>query len=109
VGPDHLSRLELGESGRDVDDQLRYANIFKVEAIIDYLYDIDLFFLAWVSSLKVILQLKRDTYWFVKQTINWLQVNSKIWDWIVSSNDVNSTMKGWIYYGSVTMELWEAT
>jgi hypothetical protein len=44
VGLDHLSRLELGESGRDVDDQLRYEDIFKVEAIIDYFYDIDLFF-----------------------------------------------------------------
>jgi hypothetical protein len=43
VGPDHLSRLELGESGGVVDDQLPDAYIFKVEAIPDYLSDIALF------------------------------------------------------------------
>jgi hypothetical protein len=43
VGPDHLSRLESGESGGVVDDQLPDANLFKVEAIPDYLSDIALF------------------------------------------------------------------
>jgi hypothetical protein len=43
VAPDHLSRLESRESGGGVDDQLPDANIFKVEAILDYLSDIDLF------------------------------------------------------------------
>jgi hypothetical protein len=43
VGPDHLSRLESGESGGVVDDQLPDADLFKVEAIPDYLSDIALF------------------------------------------------------------------
>jgi hypothetical protein len=43
VGPDHLSRLESGESGRVVDDQLPDADIFRIEAILDYLLDIALF------------------------------------------------------------------
>ena len=44
VGTDHLSRLELGESCGDVDEQITYACIFKVEAIPNYLSDIALFF-----------------------------------------------------------------
>jgi hypothetical protein len=34
VGPDHLSRLELGESGRDVDDQLRYEIFSKLKLLL---------------------------------------------------------------------------
>lgn len=37
VGPDHLSRLESGESGGAVDDQLPDADLFQVEAVPDYL------------------------------------------------------------------------
>ena len=33
VGPDHLSRLENGENGGSLDDQLPDADIFRVEAI----------------------------------------------------------------------------
>jgi hypothetical protein len=43
VGPDHLSQLESGESGGVVDDQLPDENLFKIEAIPDYLSDIALF------------------------------------------------------------------
>jgi hypothetical protein len=35
VGPDHFSRLESGESGDAIDDQLPDADLFKVEAIHD--------------------------------------------------------------------------
>ena len=37
VGPDHLSRLENGENGGSLDDQLPDADIFRVEAIPEYL------------------------------------------------------------------------
>jgi hypothetical protein len=40
VGLDFLSRLDSGESGRAVDDQLPYAELFQVEAIPEYLEDI---------------------------------------------------------------------
>jgi hypothetical protein len=43
VGSNHLSRLESCELGDIVNDQLPYANIFKVEAILNYLSDITLF------------------------------------------------------------------
>jgi hypothetical protein len=43
VGPDHLSRLELGESGGVVDDQLPDADLFRIEAIPEYLEDIAIF------------------------------------------------------------------
>jgi hypothetical protein len=43
VGPDHLSRLESGESGGAVDDQLLDAELFRVEAIPEYLEDITSF------------------------------------------------------------------
>jgi hypothetical protein len=43
IGPDHLSRLESGESGRAVDDQLPDADLFRVEAIPEYLEDITVF------------------------------------------------------------------
>jgi hypothetical protein len=43
AGPDHLSKLELGESGRAVDDKLPDANLFRVEAILEYLEDITVF------------------------------------------------------------------
>jgi hypothetical protein len=42
VRPDHLSRLESGESGGAVDDQLPDADLLKVEAVPDYLSDIAL-------------------------------------------------------------------
>ena len=37
VGPDHLSRLENRENGGSLDDQLLDADLFRVEAIPDYL------------------------------------------------------------------------
>jgi hypothetical protein len=40
---DHLSRLESGESGGAVDDQLRDLELFWVEAIPEYLEDIEVF------------------------------------------------------------------
>jgi len=40
---DHLSRLDLGESGGAIDDQPTNANLFKVEVIPDYLSEITLF------------------------------------------------------------------
>ena len=43
IGLDHLSRLESGESGEAVDDQLLDANLFWVEAILEYLEDITIF------------------------------------------------------------------
>jgi hypothetical protein len=38
-----LSKLESGESGRAVDDQLPDADLFRVDAIPKYLYDIAVF------------------------------------------------------------------
>jgi hypothetical protein len=43
VGPDHLSRLESGESGGAVDDQLPDADFFRIEGIPEYLEDIEIF------------------------------------------------------------------
>jgi hypothetical protein len=43
VGPDHLSRLDSGESGGVVDDQLPDADLFQIEAIPEYLEDIVVF------------------------------------------------------------------
>jgi hypothetical protein len=43
MGPDHLSRLESGESGGVVNDQLPDADLFQVEAIPEYLEDIVVF------------------------------------------------------------------
>jgi hypothetical protein len=43
IGPDHLSRLESGESGGEVDDQLPDAYLFQIEAILEYLEDIGVF------------------------------------------------------------------
>ena len=40
VEPDHLSRLETGESDGSLDDQLPDADLFRVEAVLDYLADI---------------------------------------------------------------------
>jgi hypothetical protein len=42
VSPDHLSQLELGESGRVVDDHI-HANLFIIQSIHNYLTDITLF------------------------------------------------------------------
>jgi hypothetical protein len=50
VGPDHLLRLESGESGGPVDDQLPDADIFHIEAIPDYLLDISLFLTTGTMS-----------------------------------------------------------
>jgi hypothetical protein len=47
VGPNHLSRLESGESGGAVDDQLLDADLFRIEAILDYLEDIFFFLSTW--------------------------------------------------------------
>jgi hypothetical protein len=43
IGPDHLSRLESGESGGEIDDHLPDAYLFRVEAIPEYLEDITVF------------------------------------------------------------------
>jgi hypothetical protein len=43
VGPDHLSRLETGECGGPIDDQLPNAYLFHIEVIPDYLSDVSLF------------------------------------------------------------------
>jgi transposase InsO family protein len=43
VRPDHLSRLDSGESGGAVDDHLPDADLFRVEAIPEYLEDITVF------------------------------------------------------------------
>jgi hypothetical protein len=50
VGPYHLSRLNLGESGGVVDDQLPNANLFCIEAILNYLSDIALFLTTGTMS-----------------------------------------------------------
>jgi hypothetical protein len=43
VGPNHMSRLRPGESAREIDNQLQDANLFQVEAILEYLEDIPVF------------------------------------------------------------------
>jgi hypothetical protein len=43
VRPDHISRLESGESSGAVDDQLPDADLFRIEAIPKYLEDIEIF------------------------------------------------------------------
>jgi hypothetical protein len=43
IRPDHLSRLELGESGGAVDDHLLDADLLGIEAILEYLEDIAIF------------------------------------------------------------------
>jgi hypothetical protein len=43
VGPDHLSRLESGESGGPIGDQLPNADLFWIESIPEYLEDITIF------------------------------------------------------------------
>jgi hypothetical protein len=43
LGPDHLSRLESRESGGAVDNHLPDADLFQVEAILEYLEDIIVF------------------------------------------------------------------
>jgi hypothetical protein len=50
VGPNHLSRLESGESGGAVDDQLPDAKLFRVEAIPEYLEDIAVFLSTWACT-----------------------------------------------------------
>ncbi len=50
VWPDHLSRLELGESGGSYDDQLSNAHLFHVEVVPNYL---EYFSLFLVQDIKV--------------------------------------------------------
>jgi hypothetical protein len=57
VGPDHLSRLESGESGGAIDDQLPDADLFWVEAIPEYLEDI-----AVLLSTRVFLETYSTTH-----------------------------------------------
>lgn len=40
VGPDHLSRLEIGENEGAVDDQLPDVDFFRIEVIPDHLEEI---------------------------------------------------------------------
>jgi len=37
VGPNHLSRIESGESGGATNNQLPNVDLFRLEAILDYL------------------------------------------------------------------------
>jgi hypothetical protein len=60
VGPDHLSCLESGESGGPVDDHLPNADMFRIEAIPDYLLDISLFLTIGTTPIGY-LQHKRGT------------------------------------------------
>jgi hypothetical protein len=60
VGPDHLSRLELGESGRVVDGQLLDGDIFCIEAIPEYLSNISLFLTSSTMSYKYSATQKRN-------------------------------------------------
>jgi hypothetical protein len=50
VGPDHLSKLESGESGGAVDDQLLDAYLFRIEAILEYLEYIVVFLSIWTCT-----------------------------------------------------------
>jgi hypothetical protein len=47
VDPNHLSILESGESGREIDYQLLDANLFQVEAVPEYLEDMAVFLGTW--------------------------------------------------------------
>jgi hypothetical protein len=47
VGHDHLSRIEPGESGGAIDDQVRDVDLFNIEAIPEYLEDIAIFLSTW--------------------------------------------------------------
>jgi hypothetical protein len=40
VGPDHLSRIEFGEAGHNLDDELPDAQLFRVKAVPDQLVKI---------------------------------------------------------------------
>ena len=40
VGPNHLSRLEIGENDGEIDDQLLDADLFRIEAIPNHLEEI---------------------------------------------------------------------
>lgn len=46
VGPDHLSRLESRENEGSLDDQLTNVDLFRIEAIPDYLEEISLLLAA---------------------------------------------------------------
>ena len=43
MGPDHISRLELGENGRPFDDQLPNEDLFRIEVVPNYLEHIATF------------------------------------------------------------------
>jgi hypothetical protein len=47
VGPNNLSRLESWESGGAVDDQCPDVDLFRIEAILEYLKDISIFLSTW--------------------------------------------------------------
>jgi hypothetical protein len=47
VGPDRLSRLESGESGREINYQLPDVELFRVEAVPECLEDIIVFLITW--------------------------------------------------------------
>jgi hypothetical protein len=83
VGPDHLSRLETGESGGPIDDQLPDADLFHIEAIPDYLSDIALF-LTTGKALRTILQLRSAILLFRQQIIILSQDNCTSWVWTIS-------------------------
>jgi hypothetical protein len=61
VGPNHLSRLEIGESGGPVDDRLPDVDLFRIEVIPDYFHTLQ-YSSRPVQHLGDILQLIQDTY-----------------------------------------------
>jgi hypothetical protein len=58
VGPNHLYRLESGESGRAVDNHLPDVDLFHIEAIPEYLEEID-FFLSTRTYPKTYLAIQK--------------------------------------------------
>jgi hypothetical protein len=69
VGPDHLSKLESGESGGEVDDHIPYADLFQIKAIPEYIEDI-VVFLSKGTYPETYFATKNDIWWFKKQTNN---------------------------------------
>jgi len=106
VGPDHLSRLELGESGGSYDDQLSNAHLFHVEVVPNYLEYFSLF-LVQVNVLLIILWCRRSNWWLDQYVINLLQENYIKWVSVNFYAIVSLIMNAKVHYGNVTMELQE--
>jgi hypothetical protein len=65
VGPNHLSKLESGESGGVVDDQLSNVDLFWIEAIPEYLEDIVVFLSTWTCP-ENYSATKSEIWWFTQ-------------------------------------------